>query len=408
MDERAKRLGRLAFNVSLAVAIGVLAAIVLRERASEPKGDAPVPEIMTPAPAEIAIRPTATSIVLTGVEPADETPIAAPPVPEDPKPAPADPAPAPAPTPAVTPAVTPGEKLRFREIWAYLLPGEESHWSDAAPITDLGLFDFSLDATARLTGKANLKAIDRAKALGVRTHLVLASSGNRSLLHLALSPRYGARQALLAELAALPRRHPVDGVQIDIEGPRAEERADYVSFVRELRAALPEKTLLSLALPAKTRDSPAAIVYGDLAGLADRFFIMVYDLHWKGGSPGPISPLDWHDQVLAYAAKHLPADRVVIGLPFYGRIWQREEVARAVKHEGALRIAAERSAEVHRDPSRSHSFTYKTEVTAEGWFEDAASLRAKLESAKARGFARVGFWRLGQEDPKVWEILARE
>ncbi len=400
MDERTKRLGRIAFNFSLAVAIGVLAAIVLRDRGGEPKGHAPIPQNKVDPPAEIAIRPAA----LTGVDPADETPIAAPSFPEDPKPTPADPAPAPAPIPAATSS----EKLRFREIWAYLMAGEESHWSDAAPITDLGLFDFSLDATARLTGRANLKAIDRAKALGVRTHLVLASSGNRSLLHLALSPRYGARQALLAELAALPRRHPVDGVQLDIEGPRAEEREDYVSFVRELRAALPEKSILSLALPAKTRDAPAAIVYGDLAGLADRFFIMVYDFHWKGGPPGPISPLDWHDQVLACAAKHLPADRVVIGLPFYGRIWQREEVARAVKHEGALRIAAEQSAGVRRDSSRTHSFTYKTEVTAEGWFEDAASLRAKLESAKARGFTRVGFWRLGQEDPKVWEILGRE
>src|SRR5262245_56530571 len=146
---------------------------------------------------------------------------------------PAEPEPSPPPPTGSVQAevVSPAGKLRFREIWAYLMPGAESRWAPEAPITDLGLFDFSLDPTGRLKGKANQKAIERAAARGIRTHLVIASSGNKSLLHLALSPRYGVRQALLADIAELPRRHRVSGVQLDLEGPRTEEREDLLSFI---------------------------------------------------------------------------------------------------------------------------------------------------------------------------------
>jgi hypothetical protein len=340
--------------------------------------------------------------------PAGDAPAGDAPPPPDPGAA-AEPAPAAAP-PAEEASVDARRlegKLRFREIWAYLL-SKEAQWPAKAPITDLCLFDLSLDVTGRLKGDVNVKAVERASARGIRTHLVIASSGNKSLLHFALSPQYGVRQALLAEIAELPRRHAVNGVQLDIEGPRVEERADLLSFIRDLRQKLPAEVVLSLAIPAKTRDEDAAYRYADLAGVADRLFIMTYDQHWRGGPPGAISDLAWHDRVLAFAGAHLPRDRVVVGLPFYGRVWQREEVAKALNHSQAAELASKTTAPVRRDPARSHSFTFRTEVSAECWFEDAISLRAKLESAQVKGFRNVGFWRLGQEDPRIWDLLERE
>jgi spore germination protein len=176
--------------------------------------------------------------------------------------------------------------------------------------------------------------------------------------------------------------------------------------VRELRAALPRGTVLSLAIPARTTDAKdAAFVYGDLADIADRLFIMVYDQHWRGGPPGAVSALSWHKEVLRHARSRLPVERVIVGIPFYGRVWQHETVARALQHGKVEELLGEVSAPVRRTGGESPSFTFKKEVTAECWFEDAASLRAKLESAQSLGFPNVGFWRLGQEDPRVWDLL---
>jgi spore germination protein YaaH len=326
-------------------------------------------------------------------------------------------APAGAPAPGSQDAATPaaealpgppaGDVVRFQEVWAYLLPGEEALWSAAAPITDLALFDFSLDSAGRLKGKVNRTAMERARGRGLRTHIVVAASSGPTLLHLALSPRYPARAELLRGLTELARTSGADGLQLDFEGARSEERGDFVSFVKDLRAALPRGTVLSLALPAKTRDAPGAIVYADLAPLADRFFIMIYDHHWRGGPPGTISGLEWHDEVLACVKGALPLPRVVVGLPFYGRVWQREEVARAVKHSRAMELAATSGATIRQDAAGGSTFTFRTEVTAECWFEDATSLRAKLASAAAKGFIHAGFWRLGQEDPAVWSVVGQ-
>ncbi len=312
------------------------------------------------------------------------------------------------PAPGFLDTPPPGEKLQFREIWSYLMLGEERLWSEAAPITDLALFDLSIDPTGHLSKKVNTQAIERARREGIRTHLTIASSGNQSLFHLILNPSYPVRKELISEIARLPHEHLVDGIQLDFEGLRRDARTDLVSFIQELRAALPTHIILSLALPAKVSDADGPYVYADLAGLADRFFIMVYDQHWRGGSPGAISDLHWHNRVLACVRAHLPVEKVVVGLPFYGRVWQKEIVARALKYPGVRELALKTGVEISRDPARSHTFTYKTEVTAECWFEDVASLKAKLESAKTLGFSNVGFWRLGQEDPLVWEILERE
>lgn len=301
-----------------------------------------------------------------------------------------------------------GDKLLFDEVWAYLMPGEESAWDDRQPLSDLCLFDFSLDANAELKGKANDRAIQRAAARGIRTHLVVAAAGNASLLHLALSPKYDARKALLEAISALPRKHPAQGVQLDFEGVGSADWDAFLSFARELRAKLPPGVLFSLAIPARTRDTGRAFAYGDLAGAADRLFLMAYDQHWSGGDPGPIADGAWQAKVLAFAAVKLPRERVVVGLPFYGRVWQIEDIARAVKHQRAEELAKAKKAEVSVDPARGATFRFKTEVTAECWFETASSLRAKLEKAWEARFPNVGFWRLGQEDPEVWGTLGLE
>jgi len=403
----------------LAIAAGIAAAWIGSPRHPGPEdGTAEEPAVPAPAgagaeeppaapmPAAYAEEaPAGPVAALPGAEPRQEPPPREPPA-EPVPPAPA--APAGPGAEAVPPGQAPPPRLLFDEIWAYILPGEEKYLSPAKALTDLGLFDFSLDHAGRLQGKANEAGIARAAALGIRTHLVIASSGNRSLLHLAVTPRYGVRKKLIEAISRLPLRHRVQGVQLDLEGPSPEERQELAGFIGELRDALPPGCVLSLALPAKSADEPAGYVYADLPGLADRFFLMVYDQHWKGGPPGPISDLPWHEAVLACAAVRLPPDAVIVGMPFYGRVWQREEVARALTHPQVADLAARASAEVRREARRSPSFVYKTEVTAECWFEDAGSLRAKLESTRARGFGKIGFWRLGQEDPRVWEMIGRK
>jgi len=296
----------------------------------------------------------------------------------------------------------------WQEVWGYLMRGEQSRWKDDTPLTDLALFDYRLSETGHLQGKPNRKAIARAGRLGVRTHLVIAAAGNKSLLHLVLSPRHAVRGELMEEILALPELHKVTGVQLDFEGLRREEWQHLASFAREVKSRWPPQVWLSLALPARTNANGGERVYGQLAGVADRLVLMVYDQHWRGSSPGPVSGLAWHNSVLECARANIPLSQLIVGLPFYGRIWQRESVAKSVSYPQVKRLLREKGAELIHDPASSNSFTYQAQVTAECWFEDAHSLKAKLDSARSKGFSKVAFWRLGQEDREIWNVLKPE
>jgi len=304
--------------------------------------------------------------------------------------------------------------LNFREIWAYLMMGEENRWSQTSVVSDVFLFSLRLDETGHLSGKVRESSLVAARSrLGggrrVRVHLVVASSGQKGLLHFVLDPRYGRRSDLVSRLAALVREHSLDGLQIDFESLRLEDRGHFIEWLGQLRAALPKGTIFSIALPARDRmREKDAFDYRHLANVADRFLIMVYDQHWKGGPPGSISGNEWHGRVVQYALSHFPSEKLVVGLPFYGRIWQLDRGARATRHTDLETLSQAPGFELKLDPEKGHRMQFRREVRFEGWFEDAASTHTKMSSAQQLGALNVGFWRLGQEDERVWQLLTLE
>jgi len=308
---------------------------------------------------------------------------------------------------ALAPAADGLEPVAFREVWAYLFRGEERHYDPRLPISDLCLFHFRLDDVGRIEGSLDAELAARLARGGARTHLVVSASGG-TLFHFLLDPRYGARDRLLDDLIELASRHETHGFQVDFEAVRAEESADLVSFLRELRARLPAGRVFSICLPAMTGDARRAYDYRDVAALADRFFVMGYDLHWQGGPPGAVSPREWLERVARHALERLPPATVVVGLPFYGRVWQIDRLARATRHRDIDGYLSRPGVEVTYDADASHSFTFLETVEAEGWFDDAVSLHRKLRAARDAGARAVGFWRLGQEDPGVWDLLRVE
>ena len=69
----------------------------------------------------------------------------------------------------------------------------------------------------------------------------------------------------------------------------------------------------------------------------DQLRLMVYD--WAVGSPGAISPKWWVDQVMAYSQNiaKVPASKLVLGLPAYGRHWWTKKNSMETCPSGALK-----------------------------------------------------------------------
>lgn len=289
--------------------------------------------------------------------------------------------------------------LRFREIWGYVLDGREADLAKAPPVTDVGYFGAGVNSFGELVGIPSRRALRNG---GVRVHLVVALLSNQSLTHFTLHPRYGVRDRLLAEIVAASV--PFDGVQLDYESIHRNDMDAFIDFLIALREAIPQK-VLSIALPARVSASHDWFGYARIAGIVDRIIVMAYDEHWSGSRPGPIASMDWGERVASYAISQIPAEKLVMGAPFYGRSWASENPAKAHIHSTVERIKAEAGV---RDVQRTDGipwFTRDVTVRVTTWYEDAQSNTLRLSRYRAGGIRNIAFWRVGQEDPEIWTKL---
>lgn len=163
----------------------------------------------------------------------------------------------------------------------------------------------------------------------------------------------------------------------------------------------------------------AAFDYRHLGEAVDLFVLMGYDYHGRLSEPGPVSSVKWLHDVLAHTLARVPAAKVVLGLPFYGRRWDIDPDGRRSEGKGVFwdDVVALKSAHAGRK-SRTHGGTLEEGWDEEaqspwfGWeddegrhvvhYDDAASLATKLRLAPEYGLAGVAFWCLSGEPAQMW------
>jgi spore germination protein YaaH len=287
----------------------------------------------------------------------------------------------------------------FDEIWGYLVSGREEALLADLPLSDVGYFGAEVDSYGQLTAVP-----DRGKIAGFpgRTHLVVACN-SRSLTHFVLEPGSRARAGLIAGL--LGAAGPFDGLQIDFEQVPARDGEAFRSFLAELRKGLGDK-MLTIALPARMQMRENDVYdYRDIAALVDRVLVMAYDEHWSGSEPGPIASMEWCRSVAAYALGTVGPEKLIMGLPFYGRTWGNVQVFRAFFFSGIERIREENRVKKIRREGGIPTFTYEIPTTVTVYYEDAYSLSARLDLYRSMGVRSAGFWSLGQETPAIWDLI---
>ena len=224
-------------------------------------------------------------------------------------------------------------------------------------------------------------------------------------------------EALVDEVLA----YDYDGIEIDYESLNGmQDREAFSIFIEELANALhAHGRLLSVAIHPKTAEpgpweAPQAQDWARIGAAADRFRIMAYGYHWAGGDPGPIAPLWWMEEVLDLATALVPYHKVYVGLHCYGLDWSASGTSSLTWDSAQEIIAAygiqpqwEHSAG-WRSPVAEPWFTYTDAagIEHEVWYADQASIAARLALVEDYGLGGVALWRLGGEDPAIWEAIA--
>ena len=291
---------------------------------------------------------------------------------------------------------------------------------------------------------------------GAEIHKVLSNSAWRAL-HVEIIARF-------------VEAGDFDGINIDYESKLSDTKDYFSLFLKELNARLDDKLLtctVEARMPPENRwrDVPANIQYAndykEMAKHCDVIEVMAYDQQRadllmnderKGEPYIPVADVEWVEMVVELALEDIPAEKIMLGVPTYGRQWTLSvapEWYKEYKGVGALNqpdaeeLADDYDKEIGRNAAGEASYTFfpdsspfkilevlpVPEGTRTGfeasakallfadmtgmtvpvnivWFSDAEAVADKVELAKDLGLKGVALFKIdGEEDQKIWNLF---
>jgi spore germination protein YaaH len=135
---------------------------------------------------------------------------------------------------------------------------------------------------------------------------------------------------------------------------------------------------------------------------------MAYDEHWGGGTAGPVASIRWCRSVADYSLRVIGQDKLIMGIPFYGRAWVSHNHHRALHYTTTEKLIDTHNVEVIKRENGIPTFDYNANVSVKVYYEDEYSVSARMEMYKSMNINAIGFWRIGQETPKIWSCIQIE
>ena len=227
--------------------------------------------------------------------------------------------------------------------------------------------------------------------------------------------RKNANNLLIKEILT----HRLDGINFDFENMYESDRGAYTNHVKEI--SLMAHTLGAVVSVDVNKYEPSSSTWSmcydrnSLAKYSDYIILMAYDQYYPGGkTPGPVAGLPWTESCIKLTLNEIPSDKLVLGMPFYVRIWETKNGkklgTKSVSMDSALKQIEENNATAQYDAQHDlikYSWT-KGGKTYMLWLENAQTIVQRVRLAKKYSLAGVASWRRGLESRDVWTKIAEE
>lgn len=221
-----------------------------------------------------------------------------------------------------------------------------------------------------------------------------------------------ARSAHIRDLMQITQAYGFAGIDIDYENLPAQDREIFSRFTREMADAAHTANLkLSITVQPKKREmnsvGAGAMDWKALCSAADRMQIMLYNEHSAKTPPGPMATSAWIDQVFDYALTQCPRDKLVPVFKVSGMVWGGN-TTKGIQFTDAVDLQQRHQAIAQTDRrGNTPYFSYVDgDATYTAYYEDAASLTAKLYGISRFRVNAVVFWSLGRHDPALVKQLS--
>jgi peptidoglycan-N-acetylglucosamine deacetylase len=214
----------------------------------------------------------------------------------------------------------------------------------------------------------------------------------------------GAEDRFIKNMLTYVRYYDFDGINIDFEEIKQKDKDHFTHFMEKVNKAFHQHGLMvTVDVPPKNK----SFNYASLAASVDRMIVMLYDQHHSMSNPGPVAPSDWVKESLTQL--NIPSEKLIVSLGSYGYDWEENssQPADSMTFGDIMDLGSGTSLQIHWNKQAGNPYLrYKRNGKNHTvWFLDAATFYNQMKLAIDSGSRGIALWRLGSEDPTIWNYI---
>ncbi len=255
---------------------------------------------------------------------------------------------------------------------------------------------------------------------GVEVWALISNLENSDVDTTAVLSCTSTRDALVNNLISEALKYDLDGINVDFESLEGAAGTGFLQFLRELSLKCSGNGIVLSV------DNYAPASYnlfysrGEQAVFADYIVLMAYDEHYAGSDEaGSVASLSFVTQAIEDTLEEVDASQLILGIPFYTRLWKLTPNEDADDGSSTLtsealgmseaeaRVAANGATYEWLEDCGQYYASYEySGSTYQIWLEDQNSIAEKLKKMQYYGLAGASFWKLGYEKNTIWNSIA--
>ena len=284
---------------------------------------------------------------------------------------------------------------------------------------------------------ASSSYVDYCHQNGVEVWALVDNFTNQEVSTTEVLTHTSSRDNLTNDIISAAIQYNLDGINVDFESLDPAVEDSYIQFIRELSLKCANNGIVLSVDNYVPTAYTAFYDRAEQAVFADYVIIMGYDEHFAGSEEaGSVASIGFVTQGVEDTLKEVPADQIILAMPFYTRVWEfkpeegdaagesTEETgedgavdsyvnyslsSRAIGMGETQRLISANGAEpVWLDDAGQYFVEYQNSgCIYQIWIEDTTSLEEKLKVMDSNGLAGGAFWKLGLENSSVWDTIIK-
>lgn len=280
---------------------------------------------------------------------------------------------------------------------------------------------FHLNTSGELTenvGTQGQAYIDWAHSNGYKVWPMVQNAGNGMLNVTAnIMNDYNKRQKLINQIVNYCVKYKLDGINIDFENMKKEDKDMYSRFIIELTPRLKDMGIVvSVDVTAPDGSETWSLCFDRnvIGDVADYIIFMAYDQYGTSSNKsGTTAGYDWVNLSLNKFLKteEIESNKIILAIPLYTRLWTEDSSGKVVKQStvSMKNIDSILPSGVNKqwdDNLKQYYVEYQDgQYTKKMWIEDEKSLKEKINLINSNNLGGVASWEKGMETDNFWTFL---